>query len=122
MWWQPDYASTSTQAPHLVCRIGLLGPDPFLAQLERLRLVKDILTKLTVPSSASLSCQRSETAGPLETTWHFRNSGERGSDVIAQLSDPSHRDALTQGLVDSNALREISSGSRFPTSSFLATT
>jgi alkanesulfonate monooxygenase SsuD/methylene tetrahydromethanopterin reductase-like flavin-dependent oxidoreductase (luciferase family) len=31
-------------ARHLVCRIGVLGPDPFLAQLERLLLVKEMLT------------------------------------------------------------------------------
>jgi alkanesulfonate monooxygenase SsuD/methylene tetrahydromethanopterin reductase-like flavin-dependent oxidoreductase (luciferase family) len=30
-------------ARHLVCRIGVLGPDPFLDQLKQLRLVKETL-------------------------------------------------------------------------------
>jgi alkanesulfonate monooxygenase SsuD/methylene tetrahydromethanopterin reductase-like flavin-dependent oxidoreductase (luciferase family) len=29
----------------LVCRVGVLGPDPFLAQLERLRLVTETLSR-----------------------------------------------------------------------------
>jgi hypothetical protein len=31
-------------ARHLVCRIGVLGSEPFLDQLERLRLVREALT------------------------------------------------------------------------------
>jgi hypothetical protein len=31
-------------ARHLLCRIGVLGPDPFPDQLEQLRLVKAMLT------------------------------------------------------------------------------
>ncbi|HEX4559221.1 MAG TPA: LLM class flavin-dependent oxidoreductase [Mycobacterium sp.] len=31
-------------ARHLVCRVGVLGPDPFLDQLQQLRLVKEMLT------------------------------------------------------------------------------
>lgn len=34
---------TDAGARHVVCRVGVLGPDPFLDQLERLRLVKDAL-------------------------------------------------------------------------------
>jgi alkanesulfonate monooxygenase SsuD/methylene tetrahydromethanopterin reductase-like flavin-dependent oxidoreductase (luciferase family) len=30
-------------ARHLVCRIGVLGPDPFLEQLDQLRIVKEAL-------------------------------------------------------------------------------
>jgi alkanesulfonate monooxygenase SsuD/methylene tetrahydromethanopterin reductase-like flavin-dependent oxidoreductase (luciferase family) len=32
-------------ARHLICRVGVLGPDPFLEQLERIRIVKDALTR-----------------------------------------------------------------------------
>jgi alkanesulfonate monooxygenase SsuD/methylene tetrahydromethanopterin reductase-like flavin-dependent oxidoreductase (luciferase family) len=31
-------------ARHLVCRVGVLGPDGFLHQLEQLRMVKEMLT------------------------------------------------------------------------------
>jgi alkanesulfonate monooxygenase SsuD/methylene tetrahydromethanopterin reductase-like flavin-dependent oxidoreductase (luciferase family) len=47
----PDVVATRLRqyvdagARHLVCRVGVLGPDPFLAQLERLRLVTETLSR-----------------------------------------------------------------------------